>query len=60
MATKNLNLSQLTGEKTYTEIVFKQVWSKVEAYRKPHPQPKIFMMAFGNTTQPLPPTREDH
>ena len=56
MATKNLVLSQLTGEKTYTEIVFKQVWGKVEAYKVANPQQKIFMMAFGNTTQPLPPT----
>ncbi|MEG4633689.1 LL-diaminopimelate aminotransferase [Microcoleus sp. AR_TQ3_B6] len=56
MATKNLALSQLSGEKTYTEIVFKQVWGKVEAYQSAHPQQKIFLMAFGDTTQPLPPT----
>lgn len=56
MATKNLNLSQLTGEKTYTEIVFSQVWGKVEAYKASHQQQDIFMMAFGDTTQPLPPT----
>lgn len=55
MATKNLNLSQLTGEKTYTEIVFNRVWGKVEAYRAIHRQQKIFLMAFGDTTQPLPP-----
>jgi len=56
MATKNSALSQLTGQKTYTEIVFERVWSRVEAYRAVHPQQKIFMMAFGDTTQPLPPT----
>ncbi|NES66514.1 MAG: LL-diaminopimelate aminotransferase [Okeania sp. SIO2D1] len=56
MATKNLQLNQLTGEKTYTEIVFQKVWGRVEAYRKTHPQQKIFMMAFGDTTQPLTPT----
>ena len=56
MATKNSELSQLTGQKTYTEIVFERVWSRVEAYRAVHPQQKIFMMAFGDTTQPLPPT----
>lgn len=56
MATKNLALSGLAGEKTYTEIVFKRVWGKVEAYRAAHPQQKIFMMAFGDTTQPLPAT----
>ncbi|MEL7036390.1 MAG: LL-diaminopimelate aminotransferase [Cyanobacteria bacterium J06592_8] len=55
MASKNLNLCQLTGEKTYSEIVFQQVWGKVEAYKSIHPQQKIFMMAFGDTTQPLPP-----
>lgn len=56
MATKNLALSGLAGEKTYTEIVFKRVWGKVEAYRAAHPQQTIFMMAFGDTTQPLPAT----
>ena len=56
MATKNLALSQLTGERTYTQIVFKQVWDKVKAYQAVHPQQKIFLMAFGDTTQPLPPT----
>ncbi|MGB3508911.1 MAG: LL-diaminopimelate aminotransferase [Microcoleaceae cyanobacterium] len=56
MATKNLALSELTGEKTYTEIVFNQVWGKVESYRATHPQQEIFMMAFGDTTQPLPST----
>ncbi|HAC63638.1 MAG TPA: LL-diaminopimelate aminotransferase [Cyanothece sp. UBA12306] len=55
MASKNLNLSQLTGEKTYSEIVFKRVWGRVEAYKSIHPQQKILMMAFGDTTQPLPP-----
>jgi LL-diaminopimelate aminotransferase len=56
MATKNFNFSELTGEKTYTEIVSKQVWGKVEAYRAAHPQQNIFMMAFGDTSHPLPPT----
>ncbi|NES83863.1 MAG: LL-diaminopimelate aminotransferase [Moorea sp. SIO2B7] len=56
MATKNLALSELTGEKTYTEIVFNQVWGKVESYRATHPKQEIFMMAFGDTTQPLPST----
>ncbi|NEO40448.1 MAG: LL-diaminopimelate aminotransferase [Moorea sp. SIOASIH] len=56
MATKNLSLSQLSGGKTYTEIVFNQVWGKFEAYRASHPQQQLFMMAFGDTTQPLPPT----
>ncbi len=56
MATKNLALSKLTADKTYTQIVFKQVWDKVKAYQAVHPQQKIFLMAFGDTTQPLPPT----
>jgi LL-diaminopimelate aminotransferase len=56
MATKNLILSQLTGEKTYTEIIFKKVWGQVESYQAAHPQQPIFLMAFGDTTQPLPPT----
>lgn len=56
MATKNLNLSQLTGDATYTEIVFNRVWGKVEAYRAAHPQEKMSVMAFGYTSEPLPPT----
>jgi LL-diaminopimelate aminotransferase len=56
MATKNIALTHLTGEKTYSEIIFKRVWGKVEAYQATHPQQKIFMMAFGDTSQPLPST----
>ncbi len=56
MATKNLALTHLTGEKTYTEVIFKRVLGKVKAYQAAHPQQKIFMMAFGDTSQPLPST----
>ena len=55
MATKNLALSELRG-KTYTEIVFDQVWGKVESYQATHPEQEIFMMALGDTTKPLPST----
>ena len=56
MATKNLNLSQLTGDNTYTRIVFDRVWGRVEAYRATHPQQPIFLMAFGDTTHHLTPS----
>ena len=56
MAKKNVYLSQLTGDATYTQIVFNKVWGKVEAYRATYPEKKVFMMAFGDTSQPLPPT----
>lgn len=54
MATKNLALVSLTGNKTYTDIVFNQVWLQVEAYRAANPQGKLFTMALGDTSQPLP------
>ncbi|MGB3534720.1 MAG: LL-diaminopimelate aminotransferase [Microcoleaceae cyanobacterium] len=56
MANKNIALTNLTGDKIYTEIIFKQVWGKVEKYKANNPQQKILMMAFGDTSQPLPPT----
>ena len=56
MANKNVYLSQLTGDATYTQIVFNKVWGKVEAERATYPEKKVFMMAFGDTSQPLPPT----
>ncbi|MEM9214191.1 MAG: LL-diaminopimelate aminotransferase [Cyanobacteria bacterium P01_F01_bin.150] len=56
MATKNSRLSQLTGDATYTQIVFNKVWGRAEAYRSTHSQAHIYMMAFGDTTQPLSPT----
>lgn len=56
MASKNLNLSRFKGCRTYAQIVNERVWGKVEAYQAQHPQQEIFLMAFGDTTQPLPPT----
>jgi LL-diaminopimelate aminotransferase len=56
MANKNVALTNLTGDKIYTEIIFKQVWGKAEAYQASNPQQKILMMAFGDTSQPLPAT----
>lgn len=56
MATKNFNLTRLQGCKTYTEIIYTQVWSRVEAYQTEYPDQETFIMAFGDTTQPLPST----
>lgn len=56
MASKNINLSALTGDATYTQLVFNRVWGKVKTYQASHPNANIFVMAFGDTTQPLPPT----
>lgn len=53
MATKNKNLSQLTGDATYTQIIFNQLWGRVETYQASHPDANVFMMAFGDTSQPL-------
>ncbi|BAZ67191.1 L,L-diaminopimelate aminotransferase [Fischerella sp. NIES-4106] len=58
MAGKNSKLSQFKERETYTQFVQKQVWRKVEAYQAEYPQHKFFLMAFGNTTQPLTPTVE--
>lgn len=56
MANKNLSLSQFTEYPTYIQSVFTTVSSKVEAYQSAHPQQKILMSRFGDTSQPLPPT----
>ncbi len=56
MANKNLSLNRFTEYPTYLQSVCKKVLSKVEAYKSSHPQKKIFMRAFGDTSQPLPTT----
>lgn len=55
MATKNSKLSRFKERATYTQVVKNQVWGKVEAYQAEYPQHKVFLMAFGDTTQPLTP-----
>ena len=56
MANKNLYLSQFTQYPTYLQSVFQKVSSKVEAYQSIYPKQKVLFGAFGDTSQPLPPT----
>lgn len=56
MATKNPSLSQLTTGSTYNELFNREIIGRVKTFQVSHPQKKIYMMAWGDTSQPLPPT----
>ncbi|NER52610.1 MAG: LL-diaminopimelate aminotransferase [Symploca sp. SIO1A3] len=56
MASKNPHFRQLISDSTYTEIVSNQILKQVEAHQATYPEQKIYMMGFGDTSQPLPAT----
>ncbi|NEQ66665.1 MAG: LL-diaminopimelate aminotransferase [Symploca sp. SIO2D2] len=56
MASKNPHFRQLISDSTYTEIVSNQILKQVEAHQAAYPEQKIYMMGFGDTSQPLPAT----
>lgn len=56
MTTKNPNFRQLITDSTYMEILINKVLRQVESQQAAHPNQKIYMMGFGNTSQPLSPT----
>ena len=56
MASKNPHFSKLITDSTYTEIVSNKILKQVESHQAAHPEQKIYMMGFGDTSQPLPPT----
>ncbi len=55
MATKNPYLSQLTTGSTYNETFNREIIGRVKTFQASHPQQKIYMMAWGDTSQQLPP-----
>ena len=54
MATKNYNLSKLFTSETFADMVRNKLIKTVEEYQQSHPQKEIYMMAWGDTTHPLP------
>ena len=56
MASKNKFMSQLTTGSTYNELFNREIIGRVKAFQASNPQQKIYMMAWGDTSQPLPPT----
>ncbi|MEO1560063.1 MAG: aminotransferase class I/II-fold pyridoxal phosphate-dependent enzyme, partial [Cyanobacteria bacterium J06632_19] len=55
MASKNPVLSQLTIGSTYNELFNREIIGRVKTFQASYPQKKIYMMAWGDTSQPLPP-----
>jgi len=56
MATKNTTLSQLNSGSTYLEVFNRELMGRVEKFQSSHPQRKIHILAWGDTSQPLPAT----
>ncbi|NES21823.1 MAG: LL-diaminopimelate aminotransferase [Symploca sp. SIO3E6] len=54
MTTKNQNLNKLFTSDTFADIVRNKLIKTVEDYKKSHPQKEIYMMAWGDTTHPIP------
>lgn len=55
MAKKNPNYRYLSPGTTHGEIIHQKILNKVSAYRKSHPHQPIYMMGWGQTTQPISP-----
>ena len=55
MTTKNKNLSKLFTSDTFADMVRNKLVKKVEEHQSSNPQQELYMMAWGDTTQPLPP-----
>ena len=56
MATKNITLSQINSGSPYLEVFNRELLSRVERFQSDYPQKKILMLAWGDTSQPVPPT----
>ncbi|NEP01811.1 MAG: LL-diaminopimelate aminotransferase [Symploca sp. SIO2E9] len=54
MTTKNQNLSNLFSSSTFADMVRNKLMQKIEGHQPSNPQKKIYMMAWGDTTHPLP------
>ena len=54
MATKNRTFSQLNSGSTYLEVFNRELMGRVEKFQSLNPQKKIHILAWGDTSQPLP------
>mgnify|MGYP001035094728 CR=1 FL=1 len=54
MTTTNPNLSQLFTSDTFADMIKNKLIKTVEDYQASNPQKEIYMMAWGDTTYPIP------
>ena len=54
MTTKNQNLSKLFISDTFADMVRNKLMKRIEEHQSSNPQQELYMMAWGDTTQPLP------
>ena len=54
MTTKNQNLSKLFASATFADMVRNKLMQKIEGHQPSNPQKEIHMMAWGDTSYPLP------
>ena len=54
MASKNLFLSQLNTGSTYLEVFNRELLGRVEKFKSFYPKRQISILAWGDTSQPLP------
>ena len=54
MTTTNKNLSKLFASDTFADLVRNKLIKTVEEYKASNPQKEIYMMAWGDTTHPIP------
>ncbi|NEO77801.1 LL-diaminopimelate aminotransferase [Moorena sp. SIO4G3] len=55
MTTTNPNLRKLFVSDTFADMVKNKLMKKMEAHQASNPQKELYIMAWGDTTQPLPP-----
>ena len=55
MANKNLDISKLNNESTYLDNFNRDLMGRVNKFQSLYPQKDIYIMAWGDTSQPLPP-----
>ncbi len=55
MTTTNPNLSKLFVSDTFADMIKNKLMKKMEAHQASNPQKELYIMAWGDTTQPLPP-----
>ncbi|NEQ83462.1 MAG: hypothetical protein F6K26_25645, partial [Moorea sp. SIO2I5] len=55
MTTTNPNLKKLFVSDTFADMIKNKLMKKMEAHQASNPQKELYIMAWGDTTQPLPP-----
>jgi LL-diaminopimelate aminotransferase len=55
MLHKNASLRKLLQKPSYYDVVRDKVLGRLDAYTSLHPEKKTFVMAYGDTSQPVAP-----